>query len=114
MLVSIVLAGLLLWQIPRVQRALEWRMDVAMTYLRMVLNPVSKLPTPMTSSQNLPRVETSPNVVTPSATEPALLVTATPTLIPTPTIKPTPLPESVLLEAPAYDQAKDKIGRAHV
>ena len=108
MLVSIVLAGLLLWQIPRVQRALEWRMDVAMTYLRMVLNPVSKLPTPMTSSQNLPRVETSPNVVTPSATEPALLVTATPTLIPTPTIKPTPLPESVLLEAPAYDQAKDK------
>jgi len=107
-LAGVVLTALLLWQIPRVQRALEWRMDVALTYLRMVLNPVSKLPTPMADVQNLPQVETSPIVAEATPTQPDPLVTPTATLIPTPTIKPTPLPQSMLLEAPAYDQAKDK------
>lgn len=105
--VSIVLAGLLVLQIPRINRAVTWRLDIVLTYLRMALNPVSKLPTPMTS-QNLPQVETSPIVVRPTVTQNAIQATVAPTLHPTPTIKPTPLPESALLTPPAYNPTKDK------
>ena len=44
--------GLALFQIPRVNRALTWRMDIAMTYARSLLHPAGKLPTPAVNVQS--------------------------------------------------------------
>ena len=46
-LVILALTGLLLYQIPSIHRRASWRLDMAMTYIRMVLNPVKDLPTPV-------------------------------------------------------------------
>jgi hypothetical protein len=38
-------AALLLYQVPSVNSRLEWRLDVAQTYLRGMVNPVEAMPT---------------------------------------------------------------------
>ena len=70
------LSGFLLLQIPRVNRAISWRADIALTYVRMLLNPVDQLPPPSVSVQ--PSVE----VITPTPPAPTAepLPTATPLL----------------------------------
>lgn len=99
-----VLLAVLLMQIPRVNRAVSWRADIALTYVRMLLNPVDQLPPPSVSIQ--PSVE----VVTPTPAAPTaeLLPTATPRVSPTPTLVPTPIPAQVQLNPPAYDERRDK------
>ena len=98
------LSGFLLLQIPRVNRAISWRADIALTYVRMLLNPVDQLPPPSVSVQ--PSVE----VITPTPPAPTAepLPTATPLVSPTPTLAPTPLPAQVQLNPPAYDERRDK------
>ena len=98
------LIGLALFQIPRINRALTWRMDIALTYARMLINPVSKLPTPAVNVQ--PGVALiTPTPLPPTETpEPE----PTPLYTPTPTLAPTAIPGRVQLVPPAYDEAKDK------
>jgi len=98
------LIGLALFQIPRINRALTWRMDIALTYARMLINPVSKLPTPAVNVQ--PGVALiTPTPLPPTETpEPE----PTPLYTPTPTPAPTAIPGRVQLVPPAYDEAKDK------
>lgn len=97
-------AGLILFQIPRFNRAISWRVDIALTYIRGVLNPVPDLPTPAVVVQ--PSVE----VVTLTPALPTALpeATATPVYTPTPTRVPTPIPMQVQLDPPAYDPLRDK------
>lgn len=98
------LLGALLMRIPRVNRALSWRADIALTYARMLLDPVEQLPPPMVNVQ--PSVEvTTPTPMEPTAAPPP---TATPRISPTPTLAPTPIPARVLLNPPAYDEKRDK------
>jgi len=98
------LLGLALFQIPRINRALTWRMDIALTYARMLINPVSKLPTPAVNVQAGGELPT-PVAHTPTDTpEPQ----PTPLYTPTPTLVPTPIPNRVQLTPPAYDETKDK------
>jgi len=98
------LLGLVLLQVPRVNRAVSWRMDIALTYMRMLFNPVSKLPPPAVSVQ--PSVEVvTPIPQNPTETPPP---TATPRYTPTPTMVPTPIPARVQLAPPAYDEKRDK------
>ena len=98
------LIGLALFQIPRINRALTWRMDIALTYARMLINPVSKLPTPAVNVQ--PGVALiTPTPLPPTATP---VPEPTPLYTPTPTLAPTPIPGRVQLTPPAYDEAKDK------
>ena len=59
------IGGLVLLDIPRYRRALSWRADIALTYIRGVLNPVPDLPTPAVAVQ--PNIE----VVTPTLEVPA-------------------------------------------
>jgi tetratricopeptide (TPR) repeat protein len=93
-------AALLLYQVPSVNNRLEWRLDVAQTYLRGVINPVEAMPTslpqPAVAVTLLPS-ETPTVDLTPPATP-----TPGPTATPTPS--PTPLPESVSLPAPAWEK----------
>ena len=89
-----------LYQIPRVNRVVSWRIDLARTYIHRLFNPVSDLPAPMVSRVNDLHIPTNTSV--PATIAPTPLVSPTPTLIPT------PIPAEVVLTAPAYDEVKDK------
>jgi hypothetical protein len=105
--ILIVLAVLVL-QIPRVNRAVFWRLRIVSTYIDSVFNPVGKLPTPVVSKQNvvmtdLPTLTPEPQVDTPTPS-----FTLAPTLTPSPTAIPTPLPSSASINQPPYDPIRDK------
>ena len=96
--------GLALYQIPRINRAVSWRMDIALTYARSLLRPAGKLPTPAVNVQAGGTLPT-PIAHTPTDTpEPQ----PTPLFTPMPTRIPTPIPGRVQLTPPAYDEARDK------
>lgn len=98
------LGAVLLYQIPRVQRVVDWRLDIAYTYLSRLVKPVNPLPPPAVSSHSMEDWET-PTPLPPTETP---VPTATPAVSPTPTLTPTPIPDKVVLNPPAYDEAKDK------
>lgn len=85
-LAGLVLAGFLIYLIPWVRLRVDWRMDVAKTYVHGLLNPAGDLPAPEISVMQ---------TELPAAT--AILPS------PTPQASPTPLPSSVTLPAPAYE-----------
>jgi hypothetical protein len=98
------LLGLTLFQIPRINRALTWRMDIALTYARSLLRPAGKLPTPAVNVQSGAALIT-PTLPPPTDTpEPS----PTPLYTPTTTLVPTPIPNRVQLTPPAYDETRDK------
>ena len=104
----VLVIGLLVLQIPRVNRAVFWRLKIFTTYVDSLINPVGKLPTPVVSSDtvvmtDIPTLTTEPQ---PPTAEP--LLTPTPSLVPAPTLQPTPLPSKAVLTAPPYDPIRDK------
>jgi len=102
--------GLLLYQIPYVNRRVSWRLDIALTYIRMVLHPVSELPTPAVKIAADGQMQT-PTQALPSATpQPTVTIapTATPVYTPIPTLVPTIIPDRVQLTPPAYDEVRDR------
>jgi len=104
----ILIIGLLLYQIPPVNHTLAWRLDIVTTYIRMLINPLNRMPTPMVYNQILSKTETTvPTETQPSIVE-SVQITEIPTIIPTATIAPTPLPATVALKPPAYDETRDK------
>ena len=104
--VFVVLAvlGFALFQIPRINRAVTWRMNIALTYARSLIHPAGKLPTPAVN------VQSGAALVTPSPLPPTITPepSGTPIYTPTPTLVPTPIPERVQLTPPAYDETRDK------
>jgi len=96
----LILLGFGLYQIPWVNRRASWRFDLAITYVHRLLNPVEELPAPMVNRSTEPGI--------PSSTPVPSTSTPTPMLSPTPTAVPTPIPTATTLNAPAYDEAKDK------
>jgi hypothetical protein len=104
----LIVLGVLIFQIPRVNRAIYWRMKIVTTYLDSLFNPVGMLPTPVVSSQNV--VITDLPTLAPAGVmeTPLSLLTPTPTMIPTPTTVPTPLPPSAALNPPPFDPIRDK------
>jgi len=101
-IVIMLLAGWLVYQIPAVQMRLDWRIETAKAYVRGVLDPVKPLPTALPLDPALvTRTPTPTPTETPVPPAPEVLA-PTETLVPTPTITPTPLPPSVFLTAPEY------------
>ena len=100
------LGGLVLFRIPRINRAISWRLDIAVTYISMLFNPVEQLPTPAVYVQPS-TVAVSATAVPPTLTpEP----TQTPIYTPTPTLVPTPIPERIQLDPPPYNEGHDQQG----
>jgi hypothetical protein len=100
-------AGLFIYQIPRVKRLVNYRLDLALTYLQKVVDPVSNLPTPAVKNaaeMPLPAVSVTLEVDPGPTAEP----TITPMFTPTPTLVPTPIPAQLQLAPPAYDAVRDK------
>lgn len=96
-LVLVLIAGILYW-LPPINQRLSWRVELAESYLRGVINPVKELPTSLPQ----PRVIVTSN---PTAT-PLPQATATPMVGPTPTAtpSPTPIPNTVTLSAPVWEK----------
>jgi tetratricopeptide (TPR) repeat protein len=92
--------GILIYQLPPVNRRLSWRIDFAMAYVRGVIYPAGPVPTPLPPPAVGVTSQPSPS---PS---PTLFATSTPTpaVTPTPTLSPTPLPASVSLPAPTWEK----------
>lgn len=97
-LAGLVIAALLLSQLPPIRSRLEWRLQIAWAYVRGVVNPVKPLPTP------LPTLSTPTALPTETPTPaPTPTMTATVVLSPTPTATPTPLPGQVQLPSPLIE-----------
>lgn len=108
--VLLLVAGLLLYQVPSIRASLDWKMELASAYVRGLVDPVKPLPTPrdVVQAAVLPAATATPPATAtvtatvgptqpgPSATpEPP---TATPTITPTPT----PIPSRAQLTPPEY------------
>ena len=95
---SVLLAAYLIYLLPPVRSRVDWRLEVARTYLRGVLNPAGALPTPEA------RLTLTPTSTTPpTATPLPELPTATAVLTSTPQPTPTPIPGAVTLNPPAWE-----------
>jgi tetratricopeptide (TPR) repeat protein len=102
-LIGLVVAAMLIYQVPSVKRRLDWRIEDALAYLRGVVNPVQPMPTPLTVAY----IPTSQPTASPTPTSTSTQVPdqPTPTDVPTatPTLTPTPLPPSVALSQAKYE-----------
>ena len=95
---SVLLAAYLIYLLPPVRSRVDWRLEVARTYLRGVFNPAGALPTPEA------RLTLTPTSTTPpTATPLPELPTATAVLTSTPQPTPTPIPGAVTLNPPAWE-----------
>jgi len=97
----LLVAGLLLFQIPAVKDRALWGYIQAEAYLRGVIHPAGQIPTPLPTT--LPESSSQPThtlAPTPTATQPPEAVEATP--LPTPS--PTALPSQVYLEPPEWER----------
>lgn len=92
----------LAYGVPAVDRRLAWRLDVAQTYLRGLLDPAGDLPTALpytaAAATSLPTRFASP---TPA---PSAASSRQPAPSPSPTRTPAPLPGSVSLPSPAWEK----------
>ncbi|HWQ84651.1 MAG TPA: C39 family peptidase, partial [Anaerolineales bacterium] len=89
--------GILYW-LPPINRRLSWRVDLAESYLRGVIDPVEELPTSLPQPRVVVNSRPTETPLPPAVLSP----TAGPS--PTPTLSPTPLPEKVSLTAPAWEK----------
>jgi len=100
--VALLIFGGLLYQIPAVNSRLGWRFDVAMTYLRNVINPVGQMPTPL--PQPVAAVTSYPTVTPTDQPTDLGPVDPSPELTPTRILTPTPLPQSINLGSPPWEK----------
>lgn len=106
-MIALALAGFLLlsvlvYQIPKVKSAVDWRTEKFGLYVKNVLNPPGPVPTALPTTTPLPTGEgQGEGIPTPTSTpEPVL----TPTSLASPTATFAPLPAQVQLTPPAWEQ----------
>lgn len=104
----LLIIGIVVLQIPRVNRAVFWRLKIFTTYVDSIINPVGKLPTPNVSDEMIAITDLPTDIPIPQATvsEPATAPTAPVFSAPTP--QPTPLPAKAYITPAAYDPIRDK------
>lgn len=95
---SVLLVAFLVYLLPPVRSRVNWRLDMARTYLRGVFNPVEPLPTP----EERATLTFTPTLL-PTATSLTELSTATPVPTYTPLPSPTPIPSAVTLNPPNWE-----------
>lgn len=85
-LAGLIVAGFLIYLVPSVRERVDWRVDLAKTYVHSLLRPAGDLPAPQISNaqEDLPTATSLPPTSTPQAS-------------------PTPLPAAITLPAPAHE-----------
>ncbi len=101
-LVGLAIIGTLVYQIPSVKSRLSWRMDIALTYLRGVVNPVRPFPTPAEAAILPPQAPTETPTSLPTFMPDQPTATIAPSATPAPS--PTPIPAKVELPPPLWEQ----------
>jgi hypothetical protein len=94
--------GVLLYQVPAINSRLNWRMDIARTYIRNVINPVGQMPTPL--PQPVAAVTLVPTRTPTDLPTAQQITTASPGPTPTQTPTPTSLPQSINLGSPSWEE----------
>ena len=97
--IVLLIVGVLLYQIPAINIRLSWRLDVARTYVRNVINPVGQMPTPL--PQPVAAVTSFPTF---TPTNPPTEETPSPGPTATRTSRPTELPQFIDLGSPAWEK----------
>ncbi len=101
-------AALLVYQIPSIQERVNWKIEIALTYLQGIVRPVEAMPTASAFDPTLPNdlaaVAVDTSTPTPTAVSTKVPPSATPVLSPTPTLTPTPIPGKVLLPQPQFEK----------
>jgi len=106
------LGAVLLYQIPSIQRRVNWELDKAQMYFLGVIDPVKPVPTSLphtavppstTAPTGMSGLGTATPTPTPATLTPTPVLSPTPTLPPTPTLTPTAIPQQVLLPAPKHE-----------
>jgi tetratricopeptide (TPR) repeat protein len=92
---GLIVAGILLYQIPAVQSRLAWRYERTVTYVRALVHPAGPVPTALPVPTEDPSAGTPTASPSPSPTPPA-------TSVPAPTIP--PLPAQVALTSPEWER----------
>jgi tetratricopeptide (TPR) repeat protein len=99
--IGLLIAAVLLYQVPGVNSRLNWRFDIARTYLRNVINPVGQMPTPL--PQPVAAVTSFPTQIPTDLPTAEFTATATAGPTQTQTAVPTALPLSVNLGSPPWE-----------
>jgi hypothetical protein len=94
LLAALIGIALLVYQIPRVNKALSWRIEYTLIYINGILHPVEALPTALADDATVYPTSTPLPTSTPQPP------TATPEASPTATPQPTPIPGQANLPAP--------------
>ena len=102
LVISILLFGIALLLIPSIQKRLLWQWEITKAYVSGVINPVSAVPTASFTNRSSTPVIQNATPEPPIETPTALPETILPTAMPSPTDA--PLPESVILNSPAYEK----------
>lgn len=100
--ILLLIVGVLLYQVPAISLRVNWRLDVARTYVRNVINPVGELPTPL--PQPAAAVTSFPTFTPTTKPNEVNLSTPTPGATATQTAVPTALPEFVDLGSPTWEK----------
>jgi len=100
-LIGLIIAALALYQVPAVERRVSWQVEVAMAYVRGVIDPVGGVPTAKPTAAN-PNAPLNPATPTPSPAPTSTPLTPAPTATSAPS--PTPIPAAVSLPAPAWEK----------
>ncbi len=99
-IIILLLIVVIAYQVPSIKARLSWRIDIAMTYLRGVINPVKPFPT---AAETI--VATQAVTTTPTSLPTFVPDQPTATFAPTATAQPspTPIPGKVELPAPLWE-----------
>ncbi|UCF26775.1 MAG: hypothetical protein JSW42_08920, partial [Chloroflexota bacterium] len=90
---ALLVVGVILYQIPGINSRVSWRLDIARTYIRNVINPIGQMPTPL--PQPVAAVTSFPTQTPTDLPTAEIIATATPGPTPTRTAPPTPLPQFI-------------------
>ncbi len=111
--IGMLIALVVVYHLPPVERRLSWRFDIFATTLRMALHPAGDIPTPASRSDVVyaqSPEETATALPTATLTPtPAPTKEYTPTITPTeaPTLTPTAIPNAFNMEYPVYKDPQD-------
>ncbi|HSB66426.1 MAG TPA: C39 family peptidase [Anaerolineales bacterium] len=101
-IIALALMGVVAYQVPSIKERLAWRVDIALTYLRGVINPVKPFPTPAETAILPTPVATNTPASLPTLVSDQPTATLAPTATPLPS--PTPIPAAVQLPPPLWEQ----------
>ncbi len=101
-IIVLLVAGGLLYQVPAINIRLSWRVDVALTYIRNVINPVGQMPTPL--PQQAAAVTPFPSQTPTNHPAEQAPITPSPGPTSTQTPLPTALPQSINLGSPSWEK----------